>query len=47
MLFYYYYRSERILARRTKWGDLLPAHLSRPDAPMSESTLGDKENIKL
>lgn len=35
------------MARRTQWGDLLPVELSRPDAPESQPTLGDEENIKL
>jgi hypothetical protein len=33
------------MARRTKWGDLLPVQLSRPDTTELECTLEDEKNL--
>lgn len=37
------FREDNTLARRTKWGDLLPVHLSPREAPL-DFPLDDKEN---
>ncbi|XP_046655663.1 methyltransferase-like protein 17, mitochondrial [Daphnia pulicaria] len=36
---------ENLMARRTKWGDLLPVQLSRPDTTELECTLEDEKNL--